>query len=241
MFLLLSSIMVSGDVAVPQETSMRMPDEERKPEVNFNITYDIQSVIAKDNMETATYIITAKNVVNTTTDLTLTANFNYRPEELVLKVDGELEEFRLAFENEDYGNVRYENKFSLAPDETKEFEIDFERLVVPNKYEISLWGLDYNYNTPINLNYNFDSWVYENYYVRSNREYMGRLELGYEPSSLNCNGCTFDRAKNVAVLDNSSWFNINWEKERIPLTSSIVYLLMVAAIIGLVLRAKKKN
>jgi hypothetical protein len=236
---------IAEDVEIAKVDAIRYePPYYEEPDTEYvNTTHDFRVVIGEDNYETATHIIHVINPTNVTMTLNMNANFPYMPKNMVLKVNDKLDDFNIAYESEQYRNVQYQNKYTLAANGEMKFEITYERLVTPNDYDLGLWRLKYYYNNPINLNHELPpGFDYRERRIDfyTNQVYNGEVQFEYSPTDLRCSGCNFDKLKNVAVIDGSRWFNLNWDKKRLPLTSSLVYLVMVGGIFALILKARKK-
>jgi hypothetical protein len=236
-FLFLTRL-VTADVVMSKEPYAAYDS----PTAEFvNTTYDFDVSIGPDNYETSVYKITSYNPTNASLTLTLNGYFNYLPKSMSLKVNGVEEEFTIATQMDKDRNVQYQNKYTLPPNATMLFDVSYNSLLVPNQNNLGLWSIPYYYNNPVSLTYEYPEvdrrTTYIDYYSRV--RYNGELKLGYPGSNVQCSGCTFDRAKNTAKIDNTQWFSINWEKKRTPFTSTIVYLLMVGVIFALIIRARK--
>jgi len=98
---------------------------------------------------------------------------------------------------------------------------------------VGLWALQYNYNSPINLQLSSKN----EDYIRTYTKYDGKIRLGYEPSKLSCSSC-IQEGKTITVED-SDYFYVNWEKERVPYRAGILYLMMIFGIMYYLVKKRR--
>ncbi|NOR84583.1 hypothetical protein GQ473_00550 [archaeon] len=194
-----------------------------------NITFD--SNIGIDNIENSNYKINLKNLKNETAQITIRLNWQIKPQNITATINNA--PINIIKESEYYNNVRYKIQTNILPENEKTIDLSYTILKIPNQWNLGLWALDYNYNSPININFDYNT----NEYPNTKITYTGNINFDYPPYKPTCNNCIYEN-NNVKITD-TNYFYINWQKQRTPIRAMSVYLIMVFAIIyGLI---KKRN
>ncbi|MEA3229725.1 MAG: hypothetical protein U9P44_02315 [archaeon] len=214
-------------ITVERAMEVYPDDKNDVVKVNAEFISDIDS----ENMESTNYTIKVENAGNETVKGTVRAHFSFMPEYINVYVDNS--EAEIITESESYEHSVYLVRFALGPEEMKKIDIDYEILEMPNRRNIGLWSIRYNYNPP--LGFQFES--EDDNYVRSSVKYEGSVVFGYDMSDVRCNNCIYEN--NKATVDDESYFNIYWEKKRTPIRAGIAYIAMIF-IIGFYLIKKRK-
>ncbi|MFP4401466.1 MAG: hypothetical protein ACLFPQ_06305 [Candidatus Woesearchaeota archaeon] len=243
---IISEASAAPDYAVnPVKTQAEPSKDVLNPIWNYvNTTYDLDVTVGKDNYEDAFYEIRVFNPTNNSIRLDLSISFPNKPEEIQLRINGLEEELQVSFESDSTSQITYLNEYTLNPNSEMVFELDYRRLITPNYYNLGLWSIDYSYNVPARISYEeIPSSDGVNRYVDfySRVYYTGEVKFDYLPEDMSCSGCRFNRDEKIAEISNQGWFSLGWNKPRVPIVSSIVYIGMIALGIFLIYRAKNKG
>ena len=231
-FIVLSVFMIPSayaQVEIIEEIAIPIGVDDSYSQVNADISFIVE--IDKENIEKSEYILNLSNLGNDSIEGYVELQMGFIPEWVNVLIDGENAE--VIKQQESYTGSRYRVKIDMEPKSNNSIEISYEVLKTPQQWNVGLWALQYNYNTPINVQFSST----EEEYVRTNTNYDGQIVLGYEPSKLNCNNCVLNG--NTITVDDSNYFYVNWEKKRVPYRAGILYLLMIAGIVYYLVKMRK--
>ncbi|MBW6451399.1 MAG: hypothetical protein K0B02_01600 [DPANN group archaeon] len=189
---------------------------------NIKTITTFEVLIDEDNSEISKYNIIVKNNNNYTIESKVNINFQVKPDFIEAYLAGN--KIDIITKSDLYGNSRYTIKFDMLPFTNETIYILYTTLLVPNMWNIGLWGLQYNYNTPINMEFKTENYDYLKYQNLN----FGNITFGYELYNVQCNNCIYK--DNIAKITDENYFFLNWEKKRIPVKSGIVYIIMVFAL-----------
>ncbi|MCK5594456.1 MAG: hypothetical protein KAI18_04385 [Candidatus Aenigmarchaeota archaeon] len=200
---------------------------------NARIDADISFAVEIDdtNMETSEYSIDITNSGNESVEGYVEIYMAFIPETIEVLVDDE--KVDVITQEESYRNSRYRVKIDMDALSNSRVDINYEILKTPQQWNVGLWALQYNYNSPINLQFS----TTKEDYIRTDINYDGTIVIGYEPSKLSCNNCVQDG--NTITVEDSNYFYVNWEKKRVPYRAGILYILMIAGIVYYLVKMRK--
>ncbi len=208
-----------GQIIV-DERAILIPDWDDTAQANAEVSFIVD--IDENNMERSEYKLDISNQENYSIEGYVEIYMAFIPETIEVLVDGEKAD--IIIQEESYTNSRYRVKIDIAPESNVIVEIDYEILKTPQHWNVGLWALQYNYNSPINLQLSSK----KDDYIRTYMKYNGKITLGYEPSKLSCNNCVSEG--NTITVEDSDYFYVNWEKKRVPYRAGILYLMMIFGI-----------
>jgi len=210
---------IHGQVIV-DERDMLIQDMDETAHANAEVSFIVD--IDENNIEKSEYKLEISNQENYSVEGYIEIYMEFIPETIEVLVDGEKAD--IITQEESYTNSRYRVKMDIAPESNVIVEIDYKILKTPQQWNVGLWALQYNYNSPINLQFSSK----KEDYIRTYMKYDGMITLGYEPSKLRCSSCVLE-GKTITVED-SDYFYVNWEKKRVPYRAGILYLVMIFGI-----------
>lgn len=222
LFLLLASAAFALVLVPPQ--AIPMPDSEA-----ISADIGIDSEISGDNVESAAYTITLANPNNRTLFVTLPIIFNYLPESVSLKRDGQ--EVELAKGAEKGRLAGYSDSIGIEAGERVTYELRYTALRTPNEYGI--WGLKYSYNPPVS---SLDARSGDAY-VPISLKYSGEIRFAYRIDNVFCTGCT--QSGDKIKIDGSGYIGLSWDKKRTPYRAGIFYLLLLSGLLLSIARARR--
>ncbi len=210
---------IHGQMIV-DERAIIIQDRDETAQINAEISFIVD--IDENNMEKSEYKLDISNQENYSIEGYIEVHMAFVPETIEVLVDGEKAD--VITQEESYTNSRYRVKIDIAPENDIIVEIDYKILKTPQQWNVGLWALRYHYDSPINLQLSSK----KEDYIRTYTKYDGKITLGYEPSKLSCSSC-ISEGKTITVED-SDYFYMNWEKERVPYKAGIMYLVMIFGI-----------
>ena len=218
-----------AQVEIIEDMVMPISIDDENARIDADISFAVE--IDDTNMETSEYSIDITNSGNESVEGYIEIYMAFIPETIEVLVDGE--EVDIITQEESYRNSRYRVKIDMDADSNSTVDINYEILKTPQQWNVGLWALQYNYNSPINLQF---SSMKEDY-IRTDINYDGTIVIGYEPSKLSCNNCVQDG--NTITVEDSNYFYVNWEKKRVPYRAGILYLLMIVGIVYYLVKMRK--
>lgn len=195
----------------------------------INTTFD--TIIGNNNIEKSNYKIHIKNLENKTAEITINLNWQIKPQKINATIDGT--PITIIKESEYYDNTRYKIQTDILPESEKTIDIAYTILKTPNRWNVGLWALDYNYNTPINIYLNYKT----NDYTNTKITYSGNIAFDYPPYKPACTNCIYENG--IVKVNNANYFYLNWQKKRTPVRAGIVYFVMFSAIIYYLIKKRK--
>ncbi|MBW6461920.1 MAG: hypothetical protein K0B07_02645 [DPANN group archaeon] len=218
-----AQVVMDEDMAIP----ISMDDE--NAQINADISFKVE--IDETNMETSEYSINILNSGNYSVKGYVEIYMVFIPKRIKVIVDGE--EADIITQEKSYTNSRYRVNIDMDADSNRTIDVTYQILKTPRQWNVGLWALQYNYNSPINLQFSSK----KEDYVRTNFNYEGKIDLGYEPSKLNCNNCIQDG--NTITVNDSDYFYVNWEKKRVPYRAGVLYIFMIIGIVYYLVKMRK--
>ena len=213
----------------PIEEIMPLDYNSKNTNAIVNITFDTK--ITHENLEISNYKIHIKNLKNETAQSTISLNWKIIPQYVNATINGVPQ--KITKESEYYNNVRYKIQTNILPENEKTIELSYAVLKIPNQWNLGLWALDYNHNTPFNIYFEDKT----NDYFNTKTTYSGNIAFDYTPYKPSCNNCIYEN--NNVIITDANYFYVNWQKQRTPIRALSVYLIMVFAIIYILI--KKRN
>ncbi len=210
-----------------------IPADYDSTKTNAIVNTTFETRIGNDNIEKSNYKIHIKNLENKTAETTINLNWQIKPQEITATIDGDTA--NIIKESEYYGNTRYKIQTAISPESEKTIDITYTILKTPNRWNVGLWALDYNYNTPINIYLNYQT----NDYTNTKITYSGNIAFDYTPYKPTCNNCIYEN--DIVKINEANYFYLNWQKKRTPVRAGIVYFIMVTAIIYYLIRKRKSE
>ena len=216
---------------IPIEEMILQDHIPTKTNAIVNITFDTK--ITLDNLEISNYKIHIKNLKNETAQTTISLNWKIIPQHVNATINDV--PLKIIKESEYYNNVRYKIQTNILPKNEQTIELSYAVLKIPNQWNLGLWALDYNHNTPVNIYFEYSS----NDYFNTKTTYSGNIAFNYTPYKPSCSNCIYEN--NNVIITDANYFYVNWQKQRTPIRALSVYLIMIFAIIYGIIKKRNMN